>query len=229
MRARLIVSRAGALALLCALATHATAASASTAWQPDEHPRSAPTGEASHPAFVGELRTGAYVRSNDAYFDESKVFGWPVSGTAAGIRLDLGAEVLNRFTLAVSGSYWGGGAQRRYARLMLTSESLLLLGRLALVRFASDGVVGDVSAVFGGGRYWLRETYSDPTLFAKPYVRDAGSLGFASGVDAALSIHGLRLVVGYAYHYAPASVANDLGAAVRAGGHELSFGVGARI
>src|ERR1700743_22273 len=70
-------------------------------------------------AFVGDVRSGGFVRSNTQYFNESSVFGYPVSHTAAGIRVDLGAELLPRFSLVGSASYFGDGAQRRFAKLML--------------------------------------------------------------------------------------------------------------
>ena len=113
--------------------------------------------DASSPALITDVRVGLLARSNSGYFDHASTFGFPVSRTALGLRLDAGAEVLPRLSLIGSVSYYGEGATReQYAKLMVTSESLLLHARYAVLRWQSSLLLGQIEASIGGGRYWIK-------------------------------------------------------------------------
>jgi hypothetical protein len=173
-----------------------------------------------HPRVVTDVRFAVLVRSNDGYFNQAEVFGYPISREAVGIEGMLGLELVPRLTIGVGGGYYGSGATRRGAKLMLTSESLRLLVDFAALRYQSPDEQLRVSldVVAGAGRYWIRETYTDPSLFSNTFVSDGAGLGGSGGVDLAFDIANARVVLGYAYHYAPATITNEIGGAVRAGG-----------
>ncbi|MGZ3449789.1 MAG: hypothetical protein ACXVEF_09335 [Polyangiales bacterium] len=219
--------RLAAVVTLAALVLHASVANASDVRPVDGEAR--PTGWPY--AFTADVRAAMLIRSNSEYFHQAETFGYPVSNPAGGIVLDLGAEILPRLTLFAAGGYYGHGATREgFGKLMLTSESLLLGLRYAIKR--SD-VVEKVMQLqlegwAAGGAYFIRETYSDPLLSAQTYVRDGSSAGFAGGLDASMTILAIRFIAGYAYHYAPASVSNEIGGVARAGGHQLTLGLGIR-
>ena len=177
------------------------------------------------------MRFAGLVRSNGGYFNQAETFGYPVSHTAAGIEGNLGVEIVPRLSLGIGASYFGAGATRRYAKLMLTSENVQFFVKYAPLRYLSDDGVVRVSLDVGlaAGRYWIRETYSDASLFSNTFVADGASMGGSGGADLSLEITAFRLVLGYAYHYAPAAVANEIGGTARAGGHVIDFGLGARF
>ena len=181
------------------------------------------------PKIVADVRFAGLFRANDGYFSQAHTFGYPVSSSAPGVEVTIGVEIVPRLTLAAGGGYFGSGATRRFARLMLTSESLELMARYAPLRWESDSLMVEVAAVLGGGRYWIRETYSDPSLFADTFTASDASMGAFGGVDASVHLAGVRFVLGYAYHYAPASIQNEIGGVARAGGHVIDVGFGARF
>lgn len=182
------------------------------------------------PHVVSDLRVAMLVRSNSGYFSQASTFGFPIPTTALGFTLGVGVELLPRLSLVATGSYFGQGATReQYAKLMLTSESLGLDARYAFLRWESAPVMGQIEARLGGGRYWMRETFTDPLLSSQSFVADGASLGFSAGLEASVHVSVFRTVVGYAYHYAPATIENRIGGAVHAGGHEISFGFGIRL
>jgi hypothetical protein len=187
-----------------------------------------------HPHIVTDLRFGALFRNNTDYFSEADTFGYPIPSGAVGVVGDLGVEIVPRFTIAVAGSYYAESAKRRFAKLALSSDALLLQARFAVFRSDADDssnvpFAGAVELVLGGGRYWIRESYSDPSLFAGSIAHDASSYGFSAGTDAWFAVGPARFVLGYAYHWAPAGITNDIGGEVRAGGHEITLGLGARF
>lgn len=185
---------------------------------------------AQSPAFVADVRMATLVRSNSDYFRHADNFGFPVPTSALGVSLNVGAELLPRLSLVGTASYFGQGATREgYAKLMVTSESLLIGGRYAFLRFDTAPVLAQLEVTVAGGRYWLKETFTDPLLSSQTYTANGSSLGFALGLDASIHVGPFRTVVGYAYHYAPATIGNRIGGTTEAGGHEISFGFGVRL
>ena len=181
------------------------------------------------PSVFVDARAGVLVRSNTDYFGQAETFGYPVSSVAGGLGLQVGYELLPRFSLAVTGSYYKEGSTRRFAKLVIGSESLLVHVRYAVLRLSTDPLMAELVASLGAGRYWIKEGYSDPSLFPGTITHDGAGFGFTPGVELALHAAGVRFTLAYAYHWAPVGVSNDLGGEVRAGGHELTFGLGARF
>jgi hypothetical protein len=186
--------------------------------------------QASSPALVTDLRFATLIRSNEGYFSQAGVFGFPVPTAAAGVSLTLGAEILPRVTVFAAGSYFGQGARRQeFGKLMLTSEALVVGARYAFLRASAEHLMVQLEGSLGGGKYWMRETFYDQLLSAQTFVVDANGAGFVTGLEASLHTYAFRAVVGYAYHYAPVSISNDIGGTAHAGGHEINFGLGVRL
>jgi hypothetical protein len=191
---------------------------------------SADVTHASSPALVTDLRFSTLIRSNEGYFSQAGVFGFPVPTVAAGVAMTLGVEILPRVTVFGAGNYFGQGARREaFGKMMLTSESLLLGARVAVLRTTADQLMAQLEVWGGGGKYWMRETFYDQLLSAKTYVSDSNGAGFATGIEGSFHVAAFRLVAGYAYHYAPAAISNEVGGTVHAGGHEIDIGVGVRL
>ena len=190
-----------------------------------------PSSSGLQPHIVTDLRFGALFRNNSDYFSEASTFGYPIPSAGIGVVGDVGVEIVPRFTLAVAGNYYSEAAKRRYAKLALSSDALLVQARFAVLRTGDESVpfAAAMELVVGGGKYWIREGYSDPSLFAGTITHDDSSLGFSIGTDFWATVGPVRFVLGYAYHWAPAGITNDIGAEVRAGGHEITFGMGARF
>src|SRR5437879_3169150 len=89
----------------------------------------ATTSSGLHPHIVTDLRFGALFRNNTDYFSEADTFGYPIPSAGVGVVGTVGVEIVPRFTLAVAGSYYAESAKRRFAKLSLSSDALLLQAR----------------------------------------------------------------------------------------------------
>ena len=197
----------------------------------DESPDATVTPKTFDPHIIGDVRGMLLVRSSDNYFQHASTFRYDLSGTAPGVAINVGVELLPRLSLLASAHYVMSGSDRADARLRLLSGAVLGMARVAFVRYASDDqrLIGDLAATVGFSRYFLRETYVNPALSATTFKNDDASFGIRLGVEPSLTFSNARVVGGYAFHYAPASVTDRIGGSAYGGGHEISLGVGVRL
>lgn len=180
-------------------------------------------------AFTFSLRGGGYIRSNKGFVDHARVFGYDFRGGGGG-GVEASYEVVPRLAFGLSWSGFTMAATRRYSEIRVTSQSLLLQARWAPYRrtFAKDFFT-QLELTAGGGAYFLRQTYEDPTLYSEPFDHRRSKPGFRVGFDASVYWKSVGFVLGYAFHYAPAYVEDDLGGKIYAGGHEISAGISFRF
>jgi len=207
----------------------------------DEPDAAPPSAGAFRPRLLGEVRGVLLFRSNDNYFQHTDTFRYQMSGVAGGIGLGAGVEIVPRLALLASAHYVVDGSDRGDAHLRVASGAVLGLVRWSFVRLGETDEAGpsgarvqkvsffDASLTGGFGRYVIRETYYDTSLSPDTFKKDDGAFGGQLGAEAAVTLYGFRATLGYAYHLAPASISDRIGGVVRAGGHELSVGVGVRL
>jgi hypothetical protein len=184
--------------------------------------------ESFHPRLVGDIRAVTLIHSSNNYFDHASTFGYDLSNAASGVGLTLGAELLPRVSLLAEGFYVVTGADRSDAQLRLYSGAVLGVVRWSFLRWASrsDDVGIDLAASAGFGRYLMKETFVDPSLSPERFVHRDGSFGGLGSIEASVTFHAFRGAIGYAFHYAPATITDRIGGSVYAGGHEIYLGVG---
>ncbi len=175
------------------------------------------------------LRGGGYIRSNKGFVDHASVFGYDFRGGGGG-GIEASYEVVPRLSFGLSWSGFTMAATRRDAEIRITSQAVLLQARFAPYRrtFAKDFFT-QLELTAGGGAYFLRQTYDDPTLYAQPFDHRRSKPGFRVGIDASVYWKSVGFMLGYAFHYAPAYVEDDLGGKIYAGGHEISAGLSFRF
>lgn len=222
MYGRSWVRCAVAIASLAAVSTSMERARAGDAAPDDGASTTAPF----RPRLVGDFRGLLLIRNETNFFSHANTYAYPIDASAGGVRLALGVELLPRVTLLAGAHYALDGADRDSARFRVQSAAALGLVRWTFVDTAVAPVRLRAAVVGGFGRYVIQQTYVDPAISPTTYEQDAGSYGGTLGADASLFVSGFTAVVGYAYHYAPASIGDRIGGTVQAGGHELSLGVG---
>jgi hypothetical protein len=185
------------------------------------------------PMVLGDVRGMFLIRSNDNYFQHTDTFRYGMPQVAGGIGLTAGVEIVPRLALLASAHYVVNGSDRGDAHLRLVSGAVLGLVRWSFVRIGDTDAESkgffDTSLTGGFGRYVIRETYYDTSLSPDSFHKDDGSFGGQIGTEASVTAFGFRASIGYAFHYAPATVNDRIGGAVYAGGHELSLGLGVRL
>ncbi|MFI5297076.1 MAG: hypothetical protein ACHREM_03180 [Polyangiales bacterium] len=222
LRARSLVRGAIVVASAAGLSISTARAHASGSTQDEGTSDSTPF----RPRLVGDLRLLMLDRNETNFVAHANTYAYSMGSTAGGVRLDLGVELLPRVSLLASAHYAIDGADRDSAQLRVQSAAAIGLLRWTFVDASIAPVRLRASALGGFGRYVIKQTYIDPAIAPTTYEQDAGSYGGTLGVDASLFVMGFTAVVGYAYHYAPASVSDRIGGTVQAGGHEISLGVG---
>ena len=178
------------------------------------------------PHFTGDVRALFLNRTDNNYFGHANTYAYSLDPGAGGIALNLGAELLPRVSLLASALYAINGADRDSAQLRLQSGAVLGMARWTFARVGDDNLHLDLALQGGFGRYVIKETYLDPAIAPQTYAKDDGAWGGTGGAQASFVFSGFLGVVGYGFHYAPASIADRIGGTVQAGGHELSFGIG---
>ena len=219
-------------AFVATLGTASARADETPAAEAPAAPSAAPAPPKSfEPHLVGDVRGMLLVRSDDNYFRHASTFHYDLASTAPGVAVNVGVELHPRFSFLVGGHYAMSGADRADARLRLLSGAVLGTARFAFLRQATpdEKVVGDLAATAGFGRYFLRETYVNPALSPTTFKSDDGSFGIRLGMEPSLTFSNVRVVGGYAFHYAPATVGDRIGGSAYGGGHEISLGVGVRL
>ncbi len=184
---------------------------------------------ATDPHLVGDVRFMMLVRTDDNYFVHTSRFNYDFPQTAGGVLMSLGVALTPRLSLLGEGFYVVDGADRGDARLRLSSGALLGLARGALARFSEKDVTGEIALSGGFGRYYIKETYVDPSLSPMVFHASDGSFGGVGSIEASITTSAFRAVIAYGYHYAPASISDRVRGSVDAGGHEISIGVGVRL
>jgi hypothetical protein len=178
------------------------------------------------PHFVGDLRLMYFLsRSDNNYFAHASAYSYSI-GPDPGIQLNVGVELLPRWSLVGSAHYSIEGADRDSAQLRLQSGAILALARWSVFRVSDAAARVDVALQGGFGRYVIKETYLDPAISPQTYEKDDGAWGGTVGVQGSLTLSAFLAVLGYGFHYAPATIADRIGGTVQAGGHEMSIGVG---
>ncbi len=178
------------------------------------------------PHFIGDLRAMALMRTDNNYFSHANTYSYSIDPGAGGVQLNLGAELLPRLALVASAHYAIDGADRDSAQLRLQSAAILGMARWSFWRTGGDDWHFDATLQGGFGRYAIKETYLDPAISPQTYEQDDGAWGGTGGLQASLTMSGFVAVLGYGFHYAPATVSDRIGGTVQAGGHELSVGLG---
>jgi hypothetical protein len=191
-----------------------------------DEPDKAADASPSRPRFVGDLRALFLVRSDNNYFGHANAYSYPMDPLATGVQLNLGVELVPRLTVSAAGLYAMDGANRDSAQLRLQSGALLGMVRWTFFRAGDPDAMFDLAAQGGFGRYLIKETYIDPALSSQTFEHDDGDWGGTGGIQASLESHGFLAVVGYGFHYTPASISDRIGGTVQAGGHEISLGLG---
>ena len=179
--------------------------------------------------LVGDVRTIMLVRDDNNYFTHATKFGYDFPNVAGGIMGTLGVALGPRVTVLGEGFYALDGADRGDARIRLASGALLGVVRASLARAQDKTVLTELAVLGGFGRYYVKETYVDPDLSPMVYSTSTGSFGGVAGLEASIAAGAFRAVIGYGYHYAPATVDDRVRGSVDAGGHEVSFGIGVRL
>jgi hypothetical protein len=218
--------------VLAALAFAALALTGSRARADTAETDAAPA-KAFRPQLLGDVRGMLLFRSNENYFQHTDTFRYGMPTVAGGVGLGAGVELVPRFALLVSAHYVVNGSDRGDAHLRLVSGAVLGLARWSFVRVGEKEGEGkaffDANLTGGFGRYVIRETYYDTSLSPDQFHKDDGAYGGQVGVEAAITAFGFRASVGYAFHYAPATISDRIGGSVDAGGHELALGIGVRL
>jgi hypothetical protein len=185
---------------------------------------------ATHPRLVGDVRSMQLWRDDNNYFRHTKLWGYDVPREADGAMLTLGvADLVPRLSLVAEGFYVGDGADRGTAKLRLSSGAVLGVARYAFLRSQRKPLMAEAAVVAGLGEYFIRETFVDPNLSSMVFSQGVAHVGGLGGVEVALHASTLRLVLAYAYHYAPATISDRIRGTVDAGGHELTVGLGVRL
>jgi hypothetical protein len=212
------------LALVALAAALCTTRLASADDGPKESPPDAP--QPFHPRFVGDLRFMDMIRTDNNYFGHANTYSYPIDPGAAGVQLNLGGELLPRLALLASAHFAIDGADRDSAHLRLQSGAGLGIVRWTVVRLGEADAHFDAALQGGFGRYAIKETYIDPALSSQTYEQDAGAWGGMVGAQASFDVSGFVAIVGYGFHYAPATISDRIGGTVQAGGNEISIGLG---
>jgi len=178
------------------------------------------------PHFLGDLRYLFLDRTDNNYFGHANTYSYPVDPGASGVQLNLGAELLPRLALLASADYAINGADRDSAQLRLQSGAVLGMLRWSVWRVGDDDMHFEAALQGGFGRYAIKETYLDPALSPQTYEKDAGAWGGTAGAQVSFDVSGFVAVLGYGFHYAPATIADRIGGTVQAGGNEISIGLG---
>lgn len=183
-------------------------------------------------ALSFELFGGGYVRSDKGFVEHARVFGYDFRGSGGG-GIDVGFEIFPRLSVHASWSGYTMSATRRLSELRVTSQAFLLHARYAFYRqrwpLGGTKLMVQVEGVLGSGYYFLRETYDDPTLYARAFDHKRPGLGLRGGLDASAYYGAFGLVLGYAFQYSPAHVDDNLGGKIYAGGHEITGGLALRF
>jgi hypothetical protein len=178
------------------------------------------------PHLVGDLRAMLLSRTDNNYFSHANTYAYSLDGSAGGVQLNLGAELLPRVALLASAHYLISGADRDAAHLRLQSGAVLGMVRWSFVRAGDENAHFDAALQGGFGRYLIKETYIDPAIAPTLYEKSDGQFGGTVGALGTLTFSSFMAVAGYGFHYAPATITDRIGGTVQAGGHEVSIGVG---
>ena len=183
-------------------------------------------------AVTVDFLGGGFIRSDKGFYEHARAFGYPISGGGGG-SLEVGVELLPRLSIYGSWSGYSNTAERRLASITLTTQAFLLHARFAFARHEWKHRWGDVllqgEASIGGGAYAIKSTFEDPSLYSASFDHVRRTAGARFGVDASVYWRSLGFLVGYAFHFAPAAIEDNLGGKVYAGGHEIRAGLSLRF
>jgi hypothetical protein len=189
-------------------------------------PSSEPKETSKGPHLVGDVRGLVVIRPNDNYARHASTYHYDLPGTALGIGLTGGVEIVKHISLLASAHYEMNGADRADAHLRIASGAIVGLVRWAFFRSGTDTAFFETAASGGFGRYLIRETYVNTALSPDTFAQSDGAFGGQLGLEAALVVSGFRAMLGYGFAYSPASISDRVGGSVNAGGHEIALGLG---
>jgi hypothetical protein len=168
------------------------------------------------------LRGGGYLRDDGGYLEHAQTFGWDRIDASGGAVVEAGTEIVPRLSVHLSWGSFTSRATKRLDTLELRSDAVLAHVRWAAWRWERREVMAQAQISLGGGFYRLSETLDE-------MQRASSSPGLRAGADVSIYWRWIGFIFGYGYHYASASVSDQIGGSVAAGGHEVSAGLSVRF